>query len=71
VASSAQDKFATLVLLRVYIGELAPRDVILHVPPDQLEGALSLVQQLDTEMARLAAFWKQVSHTEETPVMPI
>jgi PAS domain S-box-containing protein len=42
-----------------------------HGRADQLEGALSLVQQLDTEMARLAAFWKQVSHTEETPVMPI
>jgi two-component system sensor histidine kinase/response regulator len=38
---------------------------------DQLDGAPSLVQQLDTELARLAAFWAQASERERTPVVPL
>ena len=38
---------------------------------DQIEGALSLWQQLDTELARLAAFWTQANTTEHTLTVPI
>jgi PAS domain S-box-containing protein len=38
---------------------------------NQLEGALGLVQRLETELARLATFWAQASETEQTPVAPI
>jgi HPt (histidine-containing phosphotransfer) domain-containing protein len=38
---------------------------------DQLEGALSLWQQLDTELAQLAAFWAQACATEQVPGVPI
>jgi two-component system sensor histidine kinase/response regulator len=37
----------------------------------QLEGALSLWCQLDTELARLAAFWTHANATEQTPVVPL
>jgi CheY-like chemotaxis protein len=37
----------------------------------QLEGALSLWQALDTELARLAAFWVQASETERPAVLPV
>ena len=38
---------------------------------DHIEGSLSIWQQLDTEVARLAAFWAQANATEHTPVVPI
>ena len=42
-----------------------------HGRADQIEGSLSIWQQLDTEVARLAAFWAQANATEHTPVVPI
>jgi PAS domain S-box-containing protein len=41
-----------------------------HGRADQLEGALSIWQSLDTELARLAAFWAEVSETAWAPVAP-
>ena len=38
---------------------------------NQIEGALGIWEQLDTELARLAAFWAEVNATEQTPVVPI
>jgi PAS domain S-box-containing protein len=38
---------------------------------NQLEGALSLWQSLDTELARLAAFWADASGPERAPVVPL
>jgi two-component system, sensor histidine kinase and response regulator len=37
----------------------------------RLERALSLVQLLDTELARLATFWAQSSDTTRAPVIPL
>jgi PAS domain S-box-containing protein len=37
---------------------------------DLIEGSLCIWQQLDTELARLAAFWPQASATEQAPVEP-
>jgi two-component system, sensor histidine kinase and response regulator len=38
---------------------------------DQIAGALHLVQSLETEMARLAAFWTHTNATEHTAVVPV
>jgi CheY-like chemotaxis protein len=38
---------------------------------DQMENAPSLVQQLDAELTRLAAFWAQASEAEQAPVVSI
>jgi HPt (histidine-containing phosphotransfer) domain-containing protein len=40
-----------------------------HGRAAQFEGALTLVQQLDTELARLSAFWVEIHATDWAPVM--